>query len=122
MNEMQPVVSEESRFVFQEKSLHSDISVLSVHNFWDGKIFSGTVFKEQCSAHRKLPIEITIEKIEKVAWKRFEFFYQKDSYNYAGSDKLRISCFEPDEANRAFGNRALFTSKRTSTEALMEEI
>ena len=121
IDEIQPVVSENSRFVPRKQSVHSQISVLSVHDFCDGKIFCGIIFKERCSALGKLPIEITMEKNEKVAWKGFEFFYQENSYNYAITDKLRISCFQPDEANKVSGNRALFLSKRTSIETLIEE-
>ena len=77
MKEMQPLVFEESRVVFQEKPDHLQLLAISVQ-VRDAMTFSGKVILERCSADENLLFETLIPEIEKVVLKRFESVYQDD--------------------------------------------
>ena len=76
MKEMQPLVFEESRVVFQEKPDHLQLLAISVQ-VRDAMTFSGKVILERCSADENLLFETLIPEIE-VVLKRFESVYQDD--------------------------------------------
>ena len=66
MNEMQPLVFEKGRFVFQELLDNRLFFALSIHIVCDARKFSRATMIERCSGDGKLLIETMIEEIEKV--------------------------------------------------------
>ena len=79
MTEMQLLLSEKTRFVFQEKSINFHVSVLLVHKPGNAKMVSWKKINELGSADRKLLIETVIEKLDKVTSKGSESIYRDSS-------------------------------------------
>ena len=87
----------------------------------DAKIFSCITSIERCSADRKLLIDTMIKEIEDVL-RIIESFYQDGSYK---TQLLRISKHKvsfPRNQTRYWTVHYHSTSKKTSTETLIEEM
>ena len=70
MNEMQPPVFENGRFLFQDKSDHLHILVILVYKVNNARIFARSFVLDRRSADKNLLIENMMEQIKKVVQRR----------------------------------------------------
>ena len=78
MYELQLLVFEDSRFLFQEKSDRFQFLALPVHKVSNVIIFSGNISIERCPSDRNLLIETMIDDIQNVTLKKIKSVYKYD--------------------------------------------